>query len=99
MTRATGAGSTFDALEERAIGCSSDRRSIATRRDAELAYEGAGHVALVCEARQMRSFGRRPACREMPANEPNPELDEIGVRCRSSFADESAEELEPADIG
>jgi hypothetical protein len=89
----------FDVLKEIAVGCSSDRCLVSTWRDAELAHEGAGHVALVCEAREMRRIGRRSACREVPADKPNSELNEISVRCRSHFAEESSQELEPADVG
>lgn len=80
----------------RELSRSSDRSAIPPRRDAEVPDEGAGHVALVSEARQQRGIDRRPARSQEPADETHSPLHKIGVRSCPDFAGETAQELEPA---
>ena len=67
--------------------------------DAELAAEGAGHVALVREARFLRRFGRSATGNEELPGKPHAALEKVGVRRDARLAREAAQELEAAHPG
>ena len=75
---------------------SGDSRSITARRYAELADEGAGHVALVREAGLCSCLGRCLTVSEKPPCQEHAPLNKVGMRCYTDFACEASQELEAA---
>ena len=86
----------FDVLKEIAVGCSSDRCLVSTWRDAELAHEGAGHVALVREAGPCSCLDRGLTISQKSPCQEHAPLDKVGMRRYTYFLCEAPQELEAA---